>query len=484
MSVPLRLLSLVLAASLAGCATVRPQSAFSDVEQTLDGRTEASTVWRTGSEEDARADRAVDSLLAAPLTADAAVQVALLNNRRLQAVYEDVGVAQADLVQAGLLANPIVGAGALFPLEGSESPELRFSVAQSFLSIFSLPLRRGVARSAYEAARLRVAQAVLRYEADTRAAFYRAQADAARLTLQQAVVENTQAAYQASRLLREAGNVPAVDLLAEQALFEQARLDLVSAEAQTTESRERLARLMGVFGERAAFALAGQIPPAPDTAETLIARASSAPNSAAALEAQAVTASLALAAARQDIETVGRRLGLTNLTALVPDFEIGVEVERREGEYELGPEVELALPLFDQGQGRLGRVRAELRRAQARYYATGVEVRSTARVLARRLDAARATAVQYQSVVLPLRAELTQQTLLQYNAMQTGVFGLLNAQQMEIVANRRYLDRLADYWRTRTDVALLLAGGMPDVGAGALAMPEGDGMDGMMDADH
>ena len=149
-----------------------------------------------------------------------------------------------------------------------------------------------------------------------------------------------------------------------------------------------------------------------------------------------------------------------------------------------GPEVELALPLFDQGQGRLGRVRAELRRAQARYYATGVEVRSTARVLARRLDAARATAVQYQSVVLPLRADLTRLTLVQYNAMQTGVFGLLNAQQMEIVANRRYLDRLADYWRTRTDVALLLAGGMPDVASGGLELPEDDGMGMMTGGDH
>ncbi len=475
-------LALSLAAlGLAGCASVRPQAAFGDVEQTLAGRTDRRTVWRTGAEDDARADGSVDSLLAAPLSADAAVQVALLNNRRLQAVYEDVGVAQADLVQAGLLANPLLGAGVRFPLESSGAPDLRFSVATSFLSVFNLPLRRAVARSAYEAARLRVAAAVLRYEADTRAAFYRAQADAARLDLQRAVVENTQASYRASLLLREAGNVPAVDLLAEQALFEQARLDLVSAEAQTAESRERLARLMGVFGEQAAFALAGSIPPATERDDEAVVPAAT----GAALEAQAVEASLLLAAARQDIETAGRRLGLSNLTALVPDFEAGAELERDDGDYKLGPDVEVAVPLFDQGQGRLGRARSDLRRAQARYFALGVEVRSTARVLARRLDAARATAVQYQTVVLPLRAQLTQQTLLQYNAMQTGVFGLLNAQQMEVVANRRYLDRLADYWRARTDLALLLAGGMPEVGAGALSMAEDGAMDPAMgDADH
>ncbi len=480
MTVSYRPLALAALIGLAGCASVRPQAAFSDVQETLAGRTDVRTVWRTGSEEDARADRSADSLLAAPLTADAAVQVALLNNRRLQAVYEDVGVAQADLVQAGLLANPLVGAGIRFPLESSEAPDLRFSVATSFLSVFNLSLRRAVARSAYEAARLRVAATVLRYEADTRATFYRAQADAARLGLQRTVVENTQASYQASLLLREAGNVPAADLLAEQALFEQARLDLVSAEAQTAESRERLARLMGVFGPQAAFTLAGSIPPATAADPVVLTSAGAAMPD---LEAQAVEASLMLAAARQDIETLGRRLGLTNLTALVPDFEAGAELERRDGRFELGPDVTVALPLFDQGQGRLGRGLADLRRAQARYYALGVEVRSTARVLARRLAAAQATAVQYQTVVLPLRAELTQQTLLQYNAMQTGVFGLLNAQQMEVVANRRYLDRLADYWRTRTDVALLLAGGMPDVGAGALSMSEDGAMDPMTGAE-
>jgi cobalt-zinc-cadmium efflux system outer membrane protein len=475
MPLTLRLLTPVLAAVfLAGCATVRPQAAFDDVEQTLDARTNARVVWRTGADEDAAADASVDSLLVRPLTADAAVQVALLNNRRLQATYENLGVAQADLVQAGLLANPIFGAGAMFPLEESGAPDLRFSVAFDFLSVFFLPLRRAVAQSAYEAARLRVASEVLGFAADTRSMFYRAQADAARLALQRAVVENAEAAYEAALLLREAGNVPAVDLLAEQARFEQARLDLVSAEAQTVESRERLARQMGVFGEAAAFTLAGAIPPVSD--DPLDA------DDLANLEARTVEANLALAAARQDVLTFGRRLGLQKPETLIPEFHAGAELEREEGEWELGPDVEIALPLLDQGQARIARARAELRRRQARYYALGVEARSAARTLAQRLVAARTTALQYQTVVLPLRAELTAQTLRQYNAMQTGVFGLLQVQQMEVEANRRYLDRLAAYWRARIDVALLLQGGMPDLDAGSLPMPDGDGVGGAMDA--
>ncbi len=485
MPFPLRFLPPVLAVVfLAGCASVRPQEAFDDVQQTLDARTDARVVWRTGASEDAAADASVDSLLARPLTADAAVQVALLNNRRLQATYENLGVAQANLVQAGLLANPVFGAGVMFPLEvadpasgDSAAPDLRFSVAFDFLSVFFLPLRRAVAQSAYEAARLRVASDVLGFAADTRATFYRAQANAARLALQRTIVENTEAAYEAALLLREAGNVPAVDLLAEQARFEQARLDLVSAEALTVESRERLARQMGVFGEDADFTLAGEIPPVSEDALDI--------EDLDTIETRAVEANLALAAARQDVLTFGRRLGVTRPETLIPELHAGAELERDDGEWELGPDVEVALPLLDQGQARLARVRAELRRRRARYYALGVEVRSAARTLAQRLAAARTTALQYQRVILPLRAELTAQTLRQYNAMQTGVFGLLQAQQMEVEANRRYLDRLAAYWRARIDVALLLQGGMPDLDAGSLAMPDGDGMgDAMGNAGH
>ena len=138
--------SLLLALALAGCAGVRPQAAFDDVRQSLDGRADARVVWRTGTAEDARADAAVDSLLAAPLTADAAVQVALLNNRRLQATYEDLGVAQAMVVQAGLLSNPAFGARLGWPLAEAGPPDLGFSVAFGLLDALQIPLRRSVAR--------------------------------------------------------------------------------------------------------------------------------------------------------------------------------------------------------------------------------------------------------------------------------------------------------------------------------------------------
>ena len=471
-----RLGAVVAAFTLAGCAGVLPQAAFDEVEQTVVQRTglaPEAVVWRTDSEADRAADDAVTALLADSLTAEAAVQVALLNNRRLQATYEDLGVAQAALVQAGLLRNPVFGARARWGLDEAGPPDLGFAVALPFLDVFRIPLRRAVAQTEFEAARLRVTEAVLDLAAETHVAFVRAQADAARLALQQRVVANAEAGYAASVALREAGNVPAADVLAEQALYEQARLDAVLAEAAAVESREALARRMGLFGPEAAFALPTTLPPlAPPASVQTVggdALAAAPAIDVAALERGAVEASLPLAAARLDVEAAARRLGLTDAEALLPNLDVGGELERDDGKWEAGPEVEVVLPLFDQGQARHTAARSDLRRAQATYYATAVDVRSAARVLAARVAARYRTALHYQTVVLPLRSQLVQQTLRQYNAMQTGVFGLLQAQAQEVEAARAATSALADYHAARIDLDALRQGRMPALGAAPAA---------------
>ncbi len=467
-----RALSLLALLTLGGCAAVRPQAAFDDVRQTLAGRTDVRVEWSTGSPGDAGVQAEIDRLLADSLTADAAVQIAVLNNRRLQATYEDLGVAQAELVQAGLLGNPVFRGSAGFPFDGAGSTSLGLGVALQFLDVFAIPLRRSVAQDEYQAARVRVAEAVLDLAAETRVAFVQAQAARLRVAFQQRAVANAEAGYQAALLLREAGNVPSVELLAEQALYEQARLDLLAAQAEAGERREALARRLGVFGARAEFVVAGVLPPVPAQDLDL-----------SDLESQAVAASLAVEAARLDAAAVGRRLGLTRLQTALPDLEIGGEAERDDGEWRAGPEVEIALPLLDQGQARRAAVQSELRRRQALVYATAVDVRSAARVLALRLEARARVARQYQAVVLPLRAEVTAQTVRQYNAMQTGVFGLLQAQAAEVDAARRYADALAGYWTARADVEALRQGRMPSLdGSDAMSSESSTRM--QSDEDH
>lgn len=444
---------------LGGCATVQPQRAGDDLRETLSPRTDLPVVWRTDPVLDAQADSAVARLLSDSLSADEAVQVALLNNPHLQATYEDLGVAQASLVQAGLLRNPVFGARALWSVSEAGAPNLGFSAALHFLDVFLLPLRKAVARSEYEAVRLRVAEAVLDQAVRTRRAYTQAQADHLRLEMQGRMVQNADAAYQAARLLREAGNVPAIDLLAEQARYEAVRLDRIGVELAALESREVLVREMGLWGANARFRLADRIPPVPD-AEPLAGTLEAL--DVGEIERRAVEASLVLAAARHEAEAAARRLGIERVESVLPDLGIGGELERDGGEWEAGPEVEIALPVFDQGQARRAAGWAALRRARAQYTTTAVEVRSAARVLASRLGAARRIALQHQRVLLALQAELATQTLRQYNAMQTDVFGVLQAQRQEAESARQYADALAAYWTARIDLEALLQGRQPD----------------------
>src|SRR5512134_2726028 len=98
---------MVLMLFLTSCATVRLDAGFADVSALIEERSASKIFWNRGTDLDKEAGEKVRSLLKEKLTADQAVQIALLNNRRLQSLYSELGVAQADLVQAGLLKNPI-----------------------------------------------------------------------------------------------------------------------------------------------------------------------------------------------------------------------------------------------------------------------------------------------------------------------------------------------------------------------------------------
>src|SRR5688572_3882739 len=158
-----------------GCTSIAINAGFDDVSAMVAGRSADRIFWNNGTDLDQQASEKLDSLLKDKLTADEAVQIALLNNRDLQAVYSDLGVAQADLVQAGLLSNPIFDASIMFPTSGGGRPDLELSAAMNFLNIFYIPLRKRVAAARFEEVKTRVAASVLDFAGRVRGAFFRYQ---------------------------------------------------------------------------------------------------------------------------------------------------------------------------------------------------------------------------------------------------------------------------------------------------------------------
>ncbi|MBC7943734.1 MAG: TolC family protein, partial [Burkholderiales bacterium] len=419
-ALPLALLTL----TLGGCATIAPNAGFDEVRTDVAQRIDKRVQWRSGSTEDEAVTSEISELLKKELDVESAVQIALLNNRNLQATYEQLGISQANLVQAGLLRNPVFSAAILFPSGGGGRAELDFGIAQDFLSLFYLPLNKRLAGARFEAAKLQVSAAVLGLALDVRSQFYRTQAASQMVELFQQVVANTEASYVFAKRLREAGNITDLVLYQERTLYEESRLGLAAAETSLAIEREQLTALMGLWGGDTHWKVAPRLPEIPED-ETR----------AEGFEARAIEASLSLAARRKQIEAAATGLGFANATALIPSFAAGFQAER-EDDWERGPSFSFRIPIFDAGQARRFAARAQLRQAQAEYAALAVATRSAARTAYIALNSARDRALFVKNVVLPLRSQIVDKTFLQYNAMQVGVFQLLQAQREQVAAAR------------------------------------------------
>jgi cobalt-zinc-cadmium efflux system outer membrane protein len=435
---------------LTGCASVNLSAGFPEVSVAVEERYAAKIVWNRGTELDQEAAEKLRTLLQRKLTADDAVQIALLNNRDLQAIYTELGVAQADLVQAGLFRNPILDAAVLFPLSGVR-PDLQLTMVISFLDALYVPLRKRVAAAQFEAAKFQVTGVVLDFAVQVRAVFHGHQANEQLLELRQSIVHALTASYDVSRRLHEAGNITDLDLARDRASMEASKLALRSAEVTARQSREQLNSFMGTWGEDTKWDIDGRLPEIP-----------SEPLRMSGIEQAALTRSIDLSHARQRILVAGQQLGYDRATALIPALDLGVGAERElEEGWKVGPVLSVPIPLFDQGQARIGRALAELRRAQQEYYALAVRIRAVARAAQDRLQGTQDRALYYRDILLPLQERIVNEAQLQYNAMQVGIFQLLRDREQQIETGVAYVEALREYWLARAELEQLSSGRLP-----------------------
>jgi cobalt-zinc-cadmium efflux system outer membrane protein len=179
-----------------------------------------------------------------------------------------------------------------------------------------------------------------------------------------------------------------------------------------------------------------------------------------AVEQLALSRSIDLSQAQQRIVVAGQQLGYDRATALLPEMDLGAEAEREEG-WKVGPSVAISVPIFDQGQARVGRAVMELRRAQQEHYALAVRIRAAARAARDRMLGARDRALYYRDILLPLQERIVNEAQLQYNAMQVGIFQLLRDRERQIETGVAYLDALREYWLARADVLHIASGRLP-----------------------
>jgi cobalt-zinc-cadmium efflux system outer membrane protein len=270
------------------------------------------------------------------------LQTALLNNRALQARFEELGIAQADLVEAGLLENPVLGASALFQDAGNQ---IDLDIVQNFLGVFTLSARKKIGKAAAERVTLEVSKDVLDLASEVQAQYYRVVGDAEALALARQVVITTEAAAELAQRQYAAGNLSKREQSLQQAFYAQTLLEVAQAEAQLDADRENLNRLMGLWGANTRWTVPVRLPGIPATLPALD-----------DVERQAIENRLDLAAVKKEAEGVTQALNLARQYRWLGPLGIGVHFEREDGEKSYGPSVELGLPIFNQGQARIARL--------------------------------------------------------------------------------------------------------------------------------
>jgi cobalt-zinc-cadmium efflux system outer membrane protein len=431
-----------LLASLGGCAAVRPDASLPEVGALVAERGVGQPLlWRdTSSSEGAAAAEAasatVAELLAQPLDADAAVRIALLNNPSLQQSFQELGIAQAELVQAGLLRNPVLSAAAMPAVGAAASPKYEFDVAASLMDLLLRPSRGRIAGAQIEEAKLHSAAAVVTLAADVRAAWVAIVGARQTTRVLDGVVQAADASAAFAARLHDAGNLSDLDLTAERALAAQARAEWLRARADEIVPRERLARLLGLGG-RGAFTLRDGLPPLPATdpdRDEVLALAS--------------RQRLDLAAARQEQVALREALETARAFRWFGDVQVGAAASKDSGEsyFVFGPSASLELPIFDQKQAQLARLEAQLERSRLHADAVALDVASEVRAALDQLQAQRELATHLQSALVPLRERVVALSQQQYDFMQIGTFELLLAKQAEVLAYRDYVLAVRDYW--------------------------------------
>lgn len=404
----------------------------------------------------------VAELAALPLTMESAGEVALLNNHRLQAELEALGIARGGLIGAVLPPNPDLHLET-FTLESPLDGNLELGVSENLSDVLRMPLAIAAANADLQAAHQEAAGAVLDMLYDARAAWVRHAAASQKVEMHETVLSAASAAFNVSMRMNLAGNLSDLEATQERLLFEDARLARDRATLEAFSTRQDLGVMLGLPPDTP-WTLGGQLPE-PDEA--------SSPQSLADLEQQALENSLDLGALDAQYKAAARRAHLALANGLLPELRVGISAERAGGEWELGPAFGAELPVFSQGQGQIMSARAEARRIEHLGRDQSLKVLAAVRVANEAVETARARALQMRDVLLPLHEDVVAETLLLYNGMLVGVFRLLDAKRMQVEAEGAYIASLQDYWLARIELDKLLAGRMPDSGASATPGPSG-----------
>jgi len=440
-----RLTVAVTVTALGGCASFSADSGFGSVETAAQQYLGKEVRWAQSASDQEAIDRRVAELLAAPLSADDAVQIALLNNRGLQASFFELGITQAEVVQAGRLPNPGFSFGRS---RRGDEVELERGLHLNLARLLALPLVREVEGRRLAQIQRAVTMNVLSLAADTRKAYYQAVAAEESVRYMRRVMQVAEASAELARRMAQVGNFSRLQHAREQGFYADAALNLARAQQVQRATRERLTRQLGLWGEQTGYALPERLPDLPKT-----------PRDLPDIERVALAQRLDVQAAKLATEQTAKNLGLTRATRFVNVLEVGVaHNSSNEAPAQRGWEIGFELPIFDWGDARVARAEGVYMQSLHRAAEIAINARSEVREAYGAYRSNYDIARHQRDEIVPLQARIAEENLLRYNGMLIGVFELLADARAQIAGVNAYIESLRDFWSAQADLEMALIG--------------------------
>ena len=447
---------------LAGCVPSN-RAVYAPVDQALRARLASADLWNPEAR-DAQAASTAD-MLSRPLDAHAAVAIALRNNPRLRVELTALGIPAGQVVQATAPRATDVDFLYRHGL-ADDASEIEINITQDIIELITTGSRRNAATQELQAAQLRATAMAIEIAGVAEIGFYRLVAEQQLYELRQTVADLAASSFDFVSVQHAAGNVPDLTLLREQDNKAQADLDVAKSQIEVALRRQQLTATLGMPVSEQGWTVVPRLPTLPITLAPTAANA----------EAVIVAQSLERDSLQRETNAANTRLRLARIRSWVPELGVGVSLGRRTtpttpaSEWDIGPAVRVALPLFNWNQGGRAIARAEVARISLAQRAYELELRATFRAALNRQQTTYAQARSIRDTILPLRNKILGEVLLHYNAMNATALELLMARRAQTEAGQQYIELLRDYWVAQTVISTMQRGGVTAL----ISSPTGD----------
>ena len=437
---------LLLPLILSGCATFSPDGGFEAIEKTTQNYIKQKPIWTNSDTQKTAAAEQLKTLLAKPLSVNDAVQIALINNAQLQANFYDLQTAEANMVQAGRVPNPIFSM-----LYAKNNGDFKIEQALTFnvLALFTLPKASAIEKQRFVATQNQVVLQVLNTARQTRNAYYEALSAQESVHYLTQVNDSAEATSEFAKRMQQAGNWSALDKAHEQVFYADAAIDLAQAKNKQVLAAEALTRLLGL-NARDAFMLPERLPDLPKSNDDL-----------KEVHPEDFAKRLDVAQMRANTDALANQLGLNQAKRFVNVLELGparVLEGKRDDPYKKGITLSFELPIFDWGQSSVKRAEATYMQALQQSANLAVVAASQVRSHYAQYQANYAIAQYYRDEVVPLRKKMLQENMLRYNGMLIGPFDLMADARAQVQSVNSYIAALRDFWVADSNLEMALVG--------------------------